>query len=157
LAPHAPTRRCNLLLVFGCRQPSSCFFVVVVVAVAATLGPCPGIGLALPLHRLGNWGVPGAALYSLATLVHQAEERRDILDVVGGELLQHLLIPYSLAKYNYHRSIGDTRNGIVNLGEPLDEEAQRFPRALLDGMEVSLVARPSISALKVGRELAAQL
>jgi hypothetical protein len=101
--------------------------------------------------------VPGAALYSLATLVHQAEERRDILDVVGGELLQHLLTPYTLAKYNYHRSIGDTRNGIVNLGEPLDEGAQRFPRALLDGMEVSLVARPSISALKVGRELAAQL
>jgi hypothetical protein len=76
---------------------------------------------------------------------------------VGGELLQHLLIPYSLAKCNYHRSIGDTRNDITNLGEPLDEGAQGSPRALLDGMEISLVVYPSICALEVGCELAAQL
>jgi hypothetical protein len=49
------------------------------------------------------------------------------------------------------------RNGIVNLREPLDEGAQGFPRALLDGVEVGLVTRPSIGALKVGCELAAQL
>jgi hypothetical protein len=76
---------------------------------------------------------------------------------MGSELLQHLRIPYSLAKCNYHRSIGDTRNGIVNIGELLDEGAQGFLRALLDGMDVGLVARPSIRALEVGRELAAQL
>jgi hypothetical protein len=76
---------------------------------------------------------------------------------VGGELLQHLLIPYPLVKYNYYRSIGDTRNGITNLREPLDEGAQGFPRALLDGVEIGLVTRPSISALEVGREPAAQL
>jgi hypothetical protein len=68
---------------------------------------------------------------------------------MGGKLLQHLLIPYSLGKCNYHRSIGDKRNGIVNLGEPLDEGAQGFTRALLDGMEVSLVARPSIALSKL--------
>jgi hypothetical protein len=45
----------------------------------------------------------------------------------------------------------------VNLRETLDEGVQGFPRALLDGVEVSLVARPSISTLEVGRELAAQL
>jgi hypothetical protein len=132
-------------------------FVVVAVAATAALGLCPDIGLALPLRLLGNWGVPGASLCSLGALVRQAEERGNILDVVGGKLLQHLLIPCSLAKCNYHRSIGDTSNGITNLGEPLDEGAQGFPRALLDGMEVGLVARPSISALEVGRELAAQL
>jgi hypothetical protein len=76
---------------------------------------------------------------------------------VGGELLQHLLIPYPLAKCNYYISIGDTRNGIVNLREPLDEGAQGFPRVLLDGMEVGLITRPSIGALEVGREVAAQL
>jgi hypothetical protein len=76
---------------------------------------------------------------------------------VGGELLQHLLIPYPLAKCNNYRSIGDMRNGIANLREPLDEGAQGFPRALLDEIEIGLVTRPSISALKVGRELAAQL
>jgi hypothetical protein len=37
----------------------------------------------------------------------------------------------------------------VNLGEPLDKGAQGFPRALLDGVEVSLVAWPSIDALEV--------
>jgi hypothetical protein len=87
----------------------------------ATLGLCPSVGLALSLRRLGDWGVPGAALRSLGALVRQAEERRNILDVLGGELLQHLLIPYSLAKCNYHRSIGDTRNDITNLGELLEE------------------------------------
>jgi hypothetical protein len=76
---------------------------------------------------------------------------------VGGELLQHLLIPYSLVKCNHYRSIGDTRNGIVNLREPLNEGAQRFPRALLDGVEIGLISRLSISALEGGRELVAQL
>jgi hypothetical protein len=101
--------------------------------------------------------VLGAAFRGPGALVHQGEERRHILDVVGGELLQHLLIPYPLAKCNYYRSIGDMRNGIVNLREPLDEGAQGFPRVLLDGVEVGLVTRPSTDALEVGRELAAQL
>jgi hypothetical protein len=47
--------------------------------------------------------------------------------------------------------------GIVNLGEPLNEGVQGFPRALLDGVEVGLVARPSVGTLEVDRELAAQL
>jgi hypothetical protein len=95
------------------------------------------------------------AFCSLGTLVRQAEERGHILDIVGGELLQHLLIPYPLAKWNYYRSIGDVRNGFTNLREPLDEGAQGFPWALLDDMELGLVTQPSISALDVGRELAA--
>jgi hypothetical protein len=37
--------------------------------------------------------VPGAAFHSPDALVRQAEERGHILDIVGGELLQHLLIP----------------------------------------------------------------
>jgi hypothetical protein len=60
---------------------------VAVVAVAATLGLCPDVGLALSLHRLGDWGVPGAALHNFGTLIHQAEEYRNIFDVMGGELL----------------------------------------------------------------------
>jgi hypothetical protein len=61
--------------------------VVVVAAVAAALGLCPDIGFALPLFHLGNCGVPGVTLHSLGALVRQAKERRNILDVVGGELL----------------------------------------------------------------------
>jgi hypothetical protein len=76
---------------------------------------------------------------------------------VGSELLQHLLIPYPLAKCNHNRGIGDTRDGVANLGEPLDEGAQRLPRTLLDSVEVGLVAWPGVSALEVGCELAAQL
>jgi hypothetical protein len=114
-------------------------------------------GCALPLCRLGGWGVPSTTFHNHGALVHQVEERGHILNVVCGELLQYLLIPYPLAKCNYYRSIGDTRNGIANLREPLDEGAQGFPRALLDGMEIGFVTRPNISALEVGRELAAQL
>jgi hypothetical protein len=76
---------------------------------------------------------------------------------VGGELLQHLFILYPLVKCIYYRSIGDMRNDIVNLREPLDEGAHGFPWPLLDGMEIDLVTRPGVGALKVGRELAAQL
>jgi hypothetical protein len=101
--------------------------------------------------------VPGAALRSLGALVNQAEERRNILDVVGGELLQHLLIPYSLVKCNHYKSIGDTRNGIANLREPMNKGAQGFHRTLLDGVEIGLVTQPGISALEVGRELTTQL
>jgi hypothetical protein len=131
--------------------------VVVAVAIATIWGLGPGARRALPLCHLGGWGVSGTAFRGPGALVRQAKERGHILDVVGGKLLHHLLIPYPLAKCNYYRSIGDTRNGIVNLREPLDEGAQGFPRALLDGLEIGLVTRPSISALEVGSELAAQL
>jgi hypothetical protein len=97
------------------------------------------------------------ALSGPGALVRHAKERRDILDVVGGEHLQHLLIPHSLVKWNHNRSIGDKRNGVVNLGEPLDEGVQGFHWALLDSMEVGLVARSSIGTLDVGHELAAQV
>jgi hypothetical protein len=155
----APTHRCSCGS--GCSSQRlvavSLLLLLTAVAAATALGLGPRAGLALPVCHLGGWGVPDAALRSLGALVCQAEERGHILDVVGGELLQHLLIPYSLTKCNHYRSIGDTRNGIVNLRESLDEEAQRFPRALLDGMEIGLVTRPSISVLKVGRELVTQL
>jgi hypothetical protein len=48
---------------------------------------CAGIGLALLLHHLGSWGVPSMALCIPGALFCQDEERRDILDVVGGELV----------------------------------------------------------------------
>jgi hypothetical protein len=119
----APTRRCSSGSGrFGQRLVAA-NLLLVVVAVAATLGLGPDAGLALPLCHLGGWEVPGATFRSLGTLVRQAEEHGHILDIVGGVLLQHLLITYSLVKCNHHRSIGDMRNGIANLREPLDEGA----------------------------------
>jgi hypothetical protein len=67
--------------------------------------------------------VPGTALCCPGALVCQGEKLYDILDVMHGELLQHLLIPHTLVKCNYNRSIGDTRNGVANMGKPLNEGA----------------------------------
>jgi hypothetical protein len=161
-ATMAPIRRCS----YGGRCPGQrlvtaslhLHVVVVAVAIATAWGLAPSTGRgALPFCHLCGWGVPGAAFHGPGALVRQAEERGHILDVMGGELLQHLFIPYPLAKCNHYRSIGDTSNGIMNLREPLDEGAKGFPRPILDGVEISLVTRPGVGTLKVGRELAAQL
>jgi hypothetical protein len=153
----ALTRRCSCGSGrFGQRLVTAGLLLLLLV-VAATLGLSPSTGLTLPPCYLGDWGVPGVALRSLGTVVRQAEEHRNILNVMGGEFLQHLLIPHSLMKCNHHKSIGDMRNDIANLREPLDKGAQGFPRAFLDGVEIGLVTRSSISALEVDGELAAQL
>jgi hypothetical protein len=68
---------------------------VVLIFAPATLGCSAFIRLATLPHLWGRWGVTGTALSGLAAFVHQAEEFSDILGVVRGELLQHLLIPYS--------------------------------------------------------------
>jgi hypothetical protein len=96
---------------------------IIIIFVATALSRDTDIGLALLLHRQGGWGLPSMTLCGPGTLAHQAEERRDILDVMGGELLQHLLIPHTLVKCNHNISIGDTGNGIASLGEPLNEGA----------------------------------
>jgi hypothetical protein len=67
--------------------------------------------------------MPCTAFCGPGILVCQAEKLNDILVVVCGELLQHLLIPHTLAKCNYNRSIENARDGVANLGEPLDEGA----------------------------------
>jgi hypothetical protein len=97
----------------------------------------------------------GTTLCGPGTLVHQTEELGDILYVMCGKLLQHLFIPHTLQECNYNRCIGNMRDSVANLGEPLDEGAQRFPRALLHCMKVGLVTWSRVSTLKVGRELAA--
>jgi hypothetical protein len=64
------------------------------------------------------------AKHGSGTAVRQAEELGNVLYVVRGQLLQHLLVPHNLAECNNNRSIGDERDGIVNLGQSLDEGAQ---------------------------------
>jgi hypothetical protein len=101
--------------------------------------------------------MPGMALCSPGAFVRQAKKLCDILNVMRGELFQHLLIPHTLIKCDNNRSIGNMRNGVANLTEPLDEGAQRFPRTLSHDVEIGLIARPRVCTLKVGYELAAQL
>jgi hypothetical protein len=63
----------------------------------------------------------GVAFCGPGALVRQDEELGDILDVVHGELLQHLLVSHTLTKCNHNISIGNERDDVANLGEPLDE------------------------------------
>jgi hypothetical protein len=65
----------------------------------------------------------GSTLCGPNAIVRQAEELGNILDVMRSELFQHLLIPHTLTKYNHNKNIGDTRNGVANLGKSLDERA----------------------------------
>jgi hypothetical protein len=90
-------------------------------------------------------------------LVHQTEELCDILDVMRGELLQHLLIPYTLVKCNHNKSIGDMRNDVSNMGKSLNEGAQRFPRMMLHDLEIGLITWSRVDTLKIGHELTTQL
>jgi hypothetical protein len=126
-----------------CRHPSSSFY------------SCFRLGT-LP-HFWSRRGMPGMALCGPGAFVHQAKKLRDILDVMRGELFQHLLIPHTLVKHDYNKSIGNMNNGVANLREPLDEGAQRFPRTLSHDVEIGLIAWPHVCTLEVGCELTAQL
>jgi hypothetical protein len=52
------------------------------------------------------------------------QEHIDVFHLVGGQLLEHLLISHALSKSDNNRSIGDTGDGVSSLGEPLDEGPQ---------------------------------
>jgi hypothetical protein len=62
--------------------------------------------------------MPSTAPNGPGALVRQAEELGDVLHVMRGQLL---FIPHTLPECNDSRSIGDTRDGVANLEEPLDE------------------------------------
>jgi hypothetical protein len=76
--------------------------------------PCPRSGL----------GVPCTPFCSPGAFVHQVEELRDVFHLVGGQLLEHLLISLTLSKSNNNRSIGGAGDNVLNMGEPLDEGSQ---------------------------------
>jgi hypothetical protein len=116
--------------------------VVVLILAVTTLDCNARIRLATLPRLWGWWRVPGTDFSSPSAFVRQAEELSDILDVMRGELPQHLLIPYSLTECNHNRSIANTWDGVANLGKPLGEGLQRFPWVLLHDMEVSLFTRP---------------
>jgi hypothetical protein len=128
--------------------------IIAVVAAALSCGSC--IGFVILACLRGRCGVPCTTFCGPSALVRQAEELCDILDVMCGKLLQHLLIPHTLVKCNHSRCIGDMSFGVANLREMLDEGTHSPPpQALLYGMEVNLIARSRVSTLEVGRELVA--
>jgi hypothetical protein len=114
-------------------------FVLLFVVVLLLLLPlaCGASGISL----LSLWleaGVPGLAFSGPGTLVGEAEQPGDVLDVVGRQLLQHIEVSYPLTEGDDDRSWSDARNGVANLRKVLDEGPQRLVRSLSHSMEHSL-------------------
>jgi hypothetical protein len=97
-------RLMGVLVIVRVMAPTSCYsssssgcpgqqLVIIVVAslllllLAAVLISSTRIGLACLLCLWGGWRMLGTALCGPSALVHKAEERYDILDVVRGQLL----------------------------------------------------------------------
>jgi hypothetical protein len=79
--------------------------------------------VSLPYPQSGL-GVPYTPFCRLGAFVCQVEELRDVFHLVGGQLLEHLLISHALSKSDNNRSIGDAGDDVLNLGEPLNEGPQ---------------------------------
>jgi hypothetical protein len=94
------------------------------------------------VHLLANACVPGLPFDSPGALDDKVEELEDVLDVVSSELLQHLLVLYSLSECGNDRRKGNAGDGVPYLGKALDEEAQHLSWALLYGVEVDLHLGP---------------
>jgi hypothetical protein len=118
-----PTSRCcdsgssgsasQQLVVVGLLLP------ILVLATALSSGICFRL-VSLPCHW-SRLGVPCMPFCSPGTFICQIEELRDVFHLLGGQLLEHLLISHVLSKSDNNRSIEDVGDGVLNLGEPLDE------------------------------------
>jgi hypothetical protein len=88
---------------------------------AAALSSSISFGLPGLPYLWSRLGVPCMPFCNPGALVRQAEELKDVLHIVCGQLLEHLLMSQTLSKSNNNKSIGDAGDGVSNLGEPLDE------------------------------------
>jgi hypothetical protein len=81
----------------------------------------------------GLWGrVPCPAFGGPGALVGQSEECGDSLHVMRGQLLQHLLIAYSLTEGRDDGSIGNARYNTSHLGEAGDKRPESDITEVLD-------------------------
>jgi hypothetical protein len=95
---------------------------ILVLVTALSSSICFGLA-GLPYHR-SRLGVPRMPFCSPGAFVRLVEELRDVFHLVGGQLLEHLLISDALSKSDSNRSIGDVQDSVSNLGEALDEGPQ---------------------------------
>jgi hypothetical protein len=111
---------------------STCQWLVDVVALlllpilflADTLSSTICFGFASLSCLRSRLGVPCTPFCSPGALVCQAEELRDVLEIVCGQLLKHLLISHTMSKGDNNRSIGNAGDGVSNLRESLDDGSQ---------------------------------
>jgi hypothetical protein len=112
----------------GSHGPSFFFLIVSGDGTRATRLGSPGLWGRVPCTALGD---PGA-------FVGQSEECGDSFHVVRGQLLQHLLITYSLTEGRDDGSIGNARYSTSHLGEAGDERPEGLPGLLPYRVEVGL-------------------
>jgi hypothetical protein len=101
------------------------------------------------MHLLGGAHVPSLPFSGSSTLVSEGEEFKGILDVICGELIQHLLITHPLSKCDNDNNRSDAGDGVPYLEKSLDESMQHLSGALLHDVEVNLYSKPRVGALKV--------
>jgi hypothetical protein len=111
--------------------------------------------------RLGSpslWGrVPCTALVGSGAFVGQSKERGDSFHVMRGQLLQHLLVTYSLTEGRDDGSIGNAWYSTSHLGEAGDERPESLPRLLPHRMEVGLHTMLLVSTGEVRNKPCAEL
>jgi hypothetical protein len=97
------------------------------------------------------------ALGGSGAFVGQSEECGDSLHIMCGQLLQHFLITYSLAKGRDVGSIGNARYSTSHLGETGDECPESFPELRPYRVEVGLHTVLLVRAGEVRNEPCAEL
>ena len=99
------------------------------------------------------------ALFNLSTLVSDVEEPHHCGEVLGvdAELLEHPVVGDAFLEGRDDHIVGDVRNLVADLAEPLDVLAESFTRPLLDDAQVVVGVGTLVHALEVGDELCAQL
>jgi hypothetical protein len=75
---------------------------------------------------LGGARVPSLPFSGSSTLVGEAKELKGILDVMCGELLQHLFIMHPLSECDNDSRRSDAGDGVPYLGKALDKSMQRL-------------------------------
>jgi len=101
--------------------------------------------------------VPCAALSSPGTLVCQGKKCGNAFHLVRRELLEHLLVAYSLAESSDNRRVGDSGDCTSYFCEARDKGPERLSGFLPHCMEVGLHAMLLVSTGEVRRERRTEL
>ena len=99
------------------------------------------------------------ALFSLSALVSDVEEPHHGGEGLGvdAELLEHPVVGDAFFEGRDDYVVGDVRDLVADLAEPLDVLAEGLARPLLDDTQIVVRVGTLVHALEVGDKLPAQL